>query len=130
MTVVLIIIVVLLVALLVGTGIGKIARAEPIENNLEAAEVPRTMFTPLGTIELAGAAGILIGLKWKPLGVVASACLLPYFAGAMMAHVRAGDKNIAPAGGGFLLSVAALALFRRHMRTASPKAYRHERTWP
>ena len=40
----------LLVALLVGTGIGKIKRATPIVHNLEASDVPRKAFTPLGSL--------------------------------------------------------------------------------
>lgn len=120
----------LLVALLLATGIGKIVRATPIEHNLDAADVPRSMFTPLGTIELAGAAGLVIGLRWRRLGIVTSACLLPYFAGAVIAHVRAGDRNVAPAGGGFLLAVATLNMFRSYRRQPiRDRGQRDERIW-
>ena len=105
-----------LIALLVGTGIGKIRHAEPIENNLDAAEVPQKARVPLGSIELVSAAGIIVGLRWRSLGVLTSALLLPYFTGAVLAHVRAGDKNIAPAGSGLLLSIATLRMFLRGRR--------------
>ena len=118
----------LLVTLLVGTGIGKIKRAQPIVNNLEASDVPRKAFTPLGSLELLGAAGVIVGLLIPPLGVLTAACLICYFAGAVYAHIRAGDENIAPAGSGLIMSVIVVALQRQRLNlrnrrdTSSPSS--------
>lgn len=105
----------LLVALLVGTGIGKIKRATPIVHNLEASDVPRKAFTPLGSLELLGAVGVVVGLLIPPIGVLTAACLILYFAGAVYAHIRADDENIAPAGSGMIMSIIVLMLQRRRL---------------
>lgn len=110
------IVTVLLVALLVGTGIGKIKRATPIVHNLEASDVPRKAFTPLGSLELLGAIGVTVGLLLPPLGILTAICLICYFTGAVYAHIRAGDENIAPAGSGLVMSVIVLALQRTRVR--------------
>ncbi|MCA9835112.1 MAG: DoxX family protein [Thermomicrobiales bacterium] len=112
---VLVIVTTLLVALLIGTGIGKIKRATPIVHNLEASDVPRKAFTPLGSLELLGALGITVGLVVPPLGVLTAICLIMYFAGAVYAHIRAGDENIAPAGSGLIMSAIVLVLQRRRL---------------
>lgn len=112
----------LLVALLVGTGIGKIKRAKPIVHNLEASDVPRKAFTPLGSLELLGALGVTVGLLIPPLGILTAVCLICYFTGAVLTHIRAGDKNIAPAESGLTMSIIVLALQWRRTRrqTISP----------
>ncbi len=50
----------------------------------------------LAVAELAGAVGLLVGLKVAPLGIAAGVGLALYFVGAVAAHVRAEDKNVAP----------------------------------
>lgn len=102
----------LLVTLLVGTGIGKIKRATPIVHNLEASDVPRKAFTPLGSLELLGAVGLMVGVLFPPIGILTALCLICYFTGAVFAHIRAGDENIAPAGSGLVMSVIVLILQR------------------
>lgn len=102
----------LLVTLLVGTGIGKIKRATPIVHNLEASDVPRKAFTPLGSLELLGAVGLMVGVLFPPIGILTALCLICYFTGAVFAHIRAGDENIAPASSGLVMSVIVLILQR------------------
>ncbi|AXT83934.1 hypothetical protein C6I20_01135 [Aeromicrobium sp. A1-2] len=48
-------------------------------------------FRLVGILELAGVAGLLIGLAVPWLGVLAAGCLAALTAGAIMAHRRAGD---------------------------------------
>jgi hypothetical protein len=53
----------------------------------------------VGALELAGAAGLVAGLFWRPLGVAAAFALVLLLIGAVVSHLRAGDgmKQIAPA---------------------------------
>lgn len=100
-----------IVGLLLVTGIGKYTRATPIEHNLEASDVPRKWWDSLATLEMLGAAGLIVGLFWPPLMLVTCVCLMVYFGGAVTAHLKADDKNILPSGAGMVLS-AILAVVR------------------
>lgn len=64
----------------------------------------RSGFTPtayrgIGLAELAGAAGVVLGLEMPLLGALAGAGLLVLLAGAVVVHVRrqAGLREVAPA---------------------------------
>jgi len=95
----------------VGTAVAKIRRAEPAVSGLIAAGVPTSWFVPLALLNLAGAAGVLIGIGWRPLGIAAATGLVLYFLGALGFHVRAGKYQGAPMAAVFaLLSGATLAL--------------------
>ncbi|GAA2486125.1 DoxX family protein [Winogradskya humida] len=94
-----------------GTATAKLRRAEPATSGLLATGVPESWFVPLALLNLAGAAGLLIGIGWRPLGIAAAAGLVLYFGGALGFHVRAKDfKGMPMPGAFFLLSVVALAL--------------------
>ncbi|MGB3409915.1 MAG: DoxX family protein [Microthrixaceae bacterium] len=73
--------------------------------------VPLNMFPVLAGLELAAAAGLIIGLWIAPIGIAAAIGLTVYFLGAIISHIRVGDtKGI---GGPMLplaLSIAALVL--------------------
>jgi hypothetical protein len=77
--------------------------------------VPRSWLPVLGTVKLAGAGGLVIGLLGLPgLGIVAAVGLVLFF-GAVVTHMRARVLyNIAFPGGYLLLSAAALALMVAH----------------
>ena len=62
-------------------------------------------------LELAGAAGILLGLWLEPLGVVAAAALVAYFVGAVVGHLRVRDtKGLIMPALPLVFSIAVLAL--------------------
>ena len=105
-----------LLGLLLFTGIGKYTRAEPIENNLEASEVPRKWWDSLATLEMAGVAGLVVGLIWPPLMLLTCVCLVLYFGGAVSAHIKAGDKNVAPSGAGMIMAAMLAVLLKRGNR--------------
>lgn len=102
-----------LLGLLLVTGIGKYTRAEPIENNLEASDVPRKWWDSLATLEMLGVAGLIVGIFWPPLMLLTCICLVLYFGGAVGAHIKAGDKNIAPSGSGMILAAILAVLVKR-----------------
>src|SRR3954462_9116987 len=90
--------------------------------------VPLRFFPVLAFLEVAGAAGILVALWLKPLGVLAAACLVAYFAGAALGHLRVGDtKHLTMPLPPLVLSVIVLVLrLRRAWGEAAPRnAARH-----
>jgi Zn-dependent alcohol dehydrogenase len=75
--------------------------------------VPPTSWSLLGAAEIAGAAGVLVGLHVKPIGIAAAIGLVLVGLGALRAHRRAHDAltETAPAVVAVILAAAALALF-------------------
>lgn len=53
--------------------------------------VPLRLFPVLAGLELAGAAGALVGLWLAPLGIAAALGVVVYFVVAVGAHLRVGD---------------------------------------
>lgn len=73
--------------------------------------VPESWMTMLGTLSVAAALGLLLGLIGVPLlGTAAAIGLVMYFVGAIIIHLRARDYSIGPAAAFLLLAVAALVL--------------------
>jgi hypothetical protein len=66
----------------------------------------------IGLLELAGVAGVLVGLVWAPIGVAAAIGLALLVSGAIVFHVRASDSvaDTAPAVIGLGLAVATAIL--------------------
>jgi hypothetical protein len=66
----------------------------------------------IGLLELAGVAGVLVGLVWPPIGVAAAIGLALLVLGAIVFHVRASDSvaDTAPAVIGVGLAVATAIL--------------------
>ncbi|WP_371570958.1 DoxX family protein [Streptomyces canus] len=66
---------------------------------------------PLGLVKIAGALGLLAGIAYRPLGIAAATGVVLYFLGAVMTHVRGGDKKgSATPAVIMLLAVAPLVL--------------------
>jgi hypothetical protein len=87
---------VLLAALLVVSATIKLTRREPYVQGYLRVGVPADKLDVLAIVLLAGAAGLLLGLAWAPVGVAAAAALVLYFAVAIAAHVRADDAANLP----------------------------------
>jgi hypothetical protein len=66
----------------------------------------------IGVCELAGVAGVLVGLLWAPIGIAAAIGLALLTIGAIAYHVRMSDRvaDLAPAVIGVLLALAAVVL--------------------
>jgi uncharacterized membrane protein YphA (DoxX/SURF4 family) len=75
--------------------------------------VPAAAWNLVGAAEVAGAAGVLVGLSIRPLGIAAAAGLVLVGVGALVAHRQARDPltQAAPAVLALVLAVATLALF-------------------
>ena len=102
---------VLLAALLAFSAIRKLShRPEVVEAYLRAG-VPEDKLNYLAITLLAGAAGLVVGLFWDPLGLAAALALVVYFLVAMAFHLRAGDAEHLPTPLVMeLLATAALVL--------------------
>ena len=44
-------------------------------------------------ILLAGALGLLAGIAWAPIGIAAAIGVILYMVGAIVAHLRVGDRH-------------------------------------
>ncbi|TDD29775.1 DoxX family protein [Kribbella turkmenica] len=78
------------------------------KSEADRLKVPHSWMRPLGALLGAGATGLLAGLVAPPLGVLAAAGLVLYFVGALFAHLRAHDFQLAAWTLFFTASVAAL----------------------
>jgi hypothetical protein len=101
----------LLAALLAYSAARKLTHAEDVVEGYALAGVPEAHLNLLATVLFAGAAGLLLGLAWAPIGVAAAASLVVYFAVAIGFHIRAGDTAHLPTPLAMeALSTAALLL--------------------
>lgn len=100
----------LLAAMLTMSAVGKLRRDPRQLDTMHTVRYPDDKLWLLAAAELAGAAGLIVGLFWWPIGVAAAIGAALYFIGAMTAHLRVGDRQIAPAGVLLIASIAALVL--------------------
>lgn len=75
-------------------------------------KVSPALWRLIGLLELAGVAGVLVGLKWPMLGIAAAAGLALLAAGAIVTHVRSSDGfgDTMPSLIGLGLAVALVVL--------------------
>ena len=95
---------------LLGSAAAKLTKQPKLVEQLTGLGVAESQIPLLAALEIAGAAGLLLGLKFAGLGVLAGICVALYFAGAVVVHLRAKDKEIAGAVVFGLLAVVAVAL--------------------
>ena len=109
-----------LASMVLFSGVGKL-RGDPhiVKVIHEIVGMPMKYFPLLATCEFAGALGLILGI-WRPsLGVAAATCLVLYFVGAIVSHLRVGDvRGIGPAA--FLLTVSAGAFSLRILTHTTP----------
>jgi hypothetical protein len=78
------------IALNAGIGLADLVKARFVLATSAAVDVPPGWLPLLGTLKLAGAAGLLLGLLGvRPIGLAAATGLVLFFTGAIVAHVRA-----------------------------------------
>lgn len=58
---------------------------------LDDVHFPRRLWPILSPLKFAAAAGLLVGIRFKPLAVLTAGCLIGYFVVAIGMHVRARD---------------------------------------
>jgi uncharacterized membrane protein YphA (DoxX/SURF4 family) len=99
--------------LFLASGASKLVRHPISVAARDKLAVPATAWTLLGAAEVAGAAGVLVGLSVKPLGIAAALGLALVGGGAVVAHRHARDSvtDAAPAVVALLLAIVTVALF-------------------
>lgn len=94
------------------SAVAKLTRNPKVVQSVhEVCGVPLDRLPVLAALEIAGGAGAVLGL-WVPwIGVAALTGLALYFVGAVIAHLRVGDRQgvVAPVGLA-VLAVVALVL--------------------
>lgn len=104
----------LIVAALVAfSAIQKIRRDPRVVRVIhEVVGLPLSTFPLLAACEFAGALGLVLGIRWPLLGIVAGVGLALYFIAAILSHFRVGDfKGVGPAF--FMWVVVMIALGMR-----------------
>lgn len=76
------------------------------KKQLDMKRIPRSWGPVLGVLLAAGALGLLAGFAVPWLGTLAAACLVLYFVGAIIAHLRVGSRNLV---GGVVFLITEIA---------------------
>jgi uncharacterized membrane protein YphA (DoxX/SURF4 family) len=76
----------------IGSAIAKLKKVPDVMASMEKVGVKPNQIPVLAFLEIAGGLGIIAGIWNKPLGVLASACLVLYFVGALFAHLSRKHK--------------------------------------
>jgi uncharacterized membrane protein YphA (DoxX/SURF4 family) len=115
MFIVAVVVSIVLAVVLSGSAYAKLTKnPQVVESLVGRVGVPEDRLWMLAGLELAGAAGLIIGLFWAPLGIAAAIGVILYFIGALIAHVRAGDTPVASlAPPAVILVVAVITLVLR-----------------
>ena len=99
--------------LLVVSGVAKLRRTPNIVRGIhEVIGVPLRWLPWLAALEFAGAAGLLIGIVWWPLGIAAAIGVVAYFIGASISHVRVKDFKGLPTPTVILLIAIVILVVR------------------
>lgn len=95
---------------MLGSGVMKLIRNPRIVASMENVHVTVPQMTVLGLLEVAATVGLVVGLWWTPLAIAAATGAVIYFAGAVVAHLRARDRDVQGAVVLLVLAVATLVL--------------------
>ena len=85
-------------------------RFKQILVNMAKVGVPESRITMLGTLKVAGAVGLLVGIGVPSIGVAAAIGLILFFIAAITTHLRARDYSFGLAVVFLLLAGTALVL--------------------
>lgn len=101
---------ILLAVAFLGSGGAKLAGLQQMRDNAAHLDFPYPAWRGIGALEVAGAAGLLVGFAWAPLGIAAAIGLAVLMIGAAAIHVRHKDPVVQVLPSLVLALVAILAL--------------------
>ncbi|MEQ0558491.1 DoxX family protein [Amycolatopsis sp. NEAU-NG30] len=84
---------VLVAAVFLLAGAAKLFALAPMRERAAHAGFSVAAYRGIGALEIAGAAGVLLGLAVPVLGALAAIGLLLLLAGALVTHVRSRDRG-------------------------------------
>ena len=92
MTISLVIFGALLAFAAIGSAISKLVKVPDVMTAMASVGVKPNQVPLLAALEIAGGLGVIAGI-WTPgLGTLASICLVAYFAGALISHMKKKHK--------------------------------------
>jgi uncharacterized membrane protein YphA (DoxX/SURF4 family) len=112
MTITLIIFGSLLAFAAIGSAISKLVKVPDVMAAMESVGVKPNQVPVLAFLEIAGGLGVIAGI-WAPgLGALASICLVGYFAGALLSHLKKKHKvaDFGAALGIFIIAIVTTYL--------------------
>jgi hypothetical protein len=83
---------VVLAVFFLGLGTAKLLAVAPMRKAAAHFGLPTNAYRSLGALEIAGAMGLLLGLALPVIGALAGVGLLLLLVGALVSHVRVGDR--------------------------------------
>ncbi len=98
---------ILLAALLAYAAVRKLSHRPEVVASYELVGVPEERLNLLAVTLLAGAAGLLLGLAWRPIGIAAAGAVAVYFLVAISAHIR--SRDLAHIGTPIAIEILAVA---------------------
>ena len=76
----------------IGSAIAKLKKVPDVMTAMASVGVKPSQVPVLAALEIAGGLGVIAGI-WAPgLGTLASICLVAYFAGALISHMKKKHK--------------------------------------
>jgi hypothetical protein len=97
---------------LVFAAIRKLGHGESTVRSYARVGVPEQRLNALALILLAGAAGLIAGAFWAPIGLAATIGVVAYFVLAVTAHVRFHDERNLPTPLAILMLATAVLILR------------------
>ena len=96
----------------IGSAIAKLKKVPDVMAAMASVGVKPNQIPFLAFLEIAGGIGVIVGIWSKPLGTLASACLVLYFAGALLTHFSRKHKiaDFGAALGIFIIACVTTAL--------------------
>lgn len=88
----------------------KLVHDPTVMRTMRTVGVSDQMVRVLAYLEIAGAVGLLVGVVVPWIGTLAAACVVFYFLGALVAHLRVNDRDVVPAVVLLVLAVAVVYL--------------------
>jgi len=83
---------VVLAVFFLGLGTAKLLAVAPMREAAAHFGLSANAYRSIGALEIAGAVGLLLGLALHLLGALAGVGLLLLLGGALVSHIRVGDR--------------------------------------
>lgn len=84
----------LLAVAMLQSGVMKFVRPAWIRQFAEAVHLTTSQLHVLGSLQIAATVGLIWGIWFPPFAIAAAIGLVLYFVGAIVAHIRTGDRNM------------------------------------
>ncbi|MEG9227368.1 DoxX family protein [Aeromicrobium sp. Sec7.5] len=117
MSLALIVLTVVVGAVLAAAGTAKVAAVPDMRARAAHLGFSVASYRLIGGLEVAGVGGLAAGLAWAPIGIAAALGLLAMMVGAVVCHVRAGDRLV-EAVPAIVVGAAVVAVVVLQVRTA------------